>query len=467
MVLKIYNTLARDKQVFTPIEPNKIRLYVCGMTVYDYCHLGHARVLVAFDVITRYLRASGYTVDYVRNITDIDDKIIDRAQRNGEPFQALTERFIAAMHEDEACLGVLPPDQEPRATAHMGDIIAMVQTLVDKGYAYIAANGDVYYAVKKFPRYGSLSGKKPDELLAGARIETGDIKRDHRDFALWKATSQDEAHWNSPWGPGRPGWHIECSAMSRSCLGAHFDIHGGGPDLPFPHHENEIAQSEAANGCQFVNYWMHAGAVRVDGEKMSKSLGNFFTIREILAEYHPEVVRYLLISSQYRSAINYSLETLQTARGALQRLYTALRGIALEEAPGLQALDEKDAFVQRFVAAMDDDFNTPVALSVLFELVRELNLLRADGKDAESRKLARTLKGLGSVLGLLQEDPESFLKSGAADAPGDEAIEALVAEREQAKREKNYARADEIREQLKQQGVLLEDGRGGTQWKRS
>ncbi len=467
MVLKIYNTLSRSKQVFTPIEPNKIRLYVCGMTVYDYCHLGHARVLVAFDVVTRYLRASGYEVDYVRNITDIDDKILERAQSNGESFAALTARFIEAMHEDEARLGVLPPDQEPRATAHMEDIIAMVQTLVDKGYAYVAANGDVYYSVEKFARYGALSGKKPDELLAGARIETGDIKRDHRDFALWKAASEDEVHWNSPWGAGRPGWHIECSAMSRSCLGVHFDIHGGGPDLPFPHHENEIAQSEAANGCQFVNYWMHAGAVRVDGEKMSKSLGNFFTIREILAEYHPEVVRYLLISSQYRSAINYSLETLQIARGALQRLYTSLRGIAPAVSPDLQQLDEKDGFVQRFVAAMDDDFNTPLALSVLFELVRELNLARSEGEEAKGLKLARTLKGLGAVLGLLQHDAEDFLQAGGADALGDDDIEALVAAREQAKREKDYARADDIRSRLKQQGVLLEDSREGTLWKRS
>ncbi len=467
MALKIYNTLARSKQLLQPIEPNKIRLYVCGMTVYDYCHLGHARVLVAFDVVTRYLRARGYEVDYVRNITDVDDKIIDRARSNGEAFFALTARFIAAMHEDEARLGVLPPDQEPRATAHMDDIIAMVQTLVDKGYAYVAANGDVYYSVEKFSRYGALSGKKPDELLAGARIETGDIKRDHRDFALWKAAREDEVHWRSPWGPGRPGWHIECSAMSKSCLGAHFDIHGGGPDLPFPHHENEIAQSEAANGCQFVNYWMHAGAVRVDGEKMSKSLGNFFTIREILTEYHPEVVRYLLISSHYRSAINYSLETLQTARGALQRLYTALRGIDAVEIPGLAALEEENGFTRRFVAAMDDDFNTPLALSVLFELVRELNLARSEGEELKTRDLARTLKGLGAVLGLLQQDPEDFLKAGGSDALGDADIEVLLAQREQAKRDKDYQRADEIRNQLKDQGVLLEDSREGTLWKRS
>ncbi len=467
MALKIYNTLTRSKQIFTPIEPHKIRLYVCGMTVYDYCHLGHARVLVAFDVITRYLRESGYDVDYVRNITDVDDKILDRARSNNEAFAALTSRFIDAMHEDEARLGVLPPDQEPRATAHMAAIIAMVQTLIDKDYAYVAANGDVYYSVEKFAAYGALSGKKPDELLAGARIETGDIKRDHRDFALWKAAAADDVHWDSPWGPGRPGWHIECSAMSRSCLGAHFDIHGGGPDLPFPHHENEIAQSEAANGCTFVNYWMHAGAVRVDGEKMSKSLGNFFTIREILTEYQPEVVRYVLISSHYRSAINYSLETLQTARGALQRLYTSLRGMAAVESPPLTGLDSTNSYVQRFVAAMDDDFNTPVALAVLFDLVRDLNLLRSDARNAEAAELARTLKGLAAVLGLLQQDPETFLKAGGSDELGDDAIEALVAQREQAKRDKDYAQADSIREQLKQQGVLLEDSREGTFWKRS
>jgi cysteinyl-tRNA synthetase len=467
MALTIYNTLSRGKQAFIPIEPNTIRIYVCGMTVYDYCHLGHARVLVAFDVITRYLRAVGYNVEYVRNITDIDDKILDRANTNGEAFNELTERFITAMHEDEARLGVLPPDQEPRATAHMDDIIAMVQTLVDKGYAYQASNGDVYYAIEKFAAYGELSGKNPDELLAGARIDTGEVKRDHRDFALWKAAKEGEVSWASPWGAGRPGWHIECSAMSKSCLGAHFDIHGGGPDLPFPHHENEIAQSEAANGCKFVNYWMHAGAVRVDGEKMSKSLGNFFTIREILAQYHPETVRYVLISSHYRSAINYSRENLQTARGALQRMYTALRGLPASQNVELSQLDGDCAYVSRFRAAMDDDFNTPVALAAMFDLVRDLNLARKDGDDDRAAAMAGVLKSLGGVLGLLREDPEVFLQAGGDDELSDAAIEAQIEEREQAKRDKNYALADSIRQELKDQGIVLEDSREGTLWKRS
>ena len=298
--LRLYNTLTRSKQDFVPIEPGKIRMYVCGMTVYDYCHLGHARVMIAFDVISRYLRAVGFEVSYVRNITDVDDKIIARAAENGEPVDDLTRRFIDYMHEDEARLGVMAPDLEPRATEHMDGIVAMIQTLVDKGSAYPAANGDVYYAVNTFSAYGQLAGKNTDELLAGARVGVDEAKRDPRDFALWKAARTGEVQWDSPWGSGRPGWHIECSAMSRECLGAHFDIHGGGPDLPFPHHENEIAQSEAANGCKFVNYWMHAGPVRVDGEKMSKSLGNFFTIRDILEQYHPETVRYALVSSHYR-----------------------------------------------------------------------------------------------------------------------------------------------------------------------
>jgi cysteinyl-tRNA synthetase len=467
MTLRIYNTLSRSKQVFTPIEPNKIRLYVCGMTVYDYCHLGHARVLVAFDVITRYLRAVGYDVDYVRNITDIDDKILNRAIENGELFSDLTSRFINHMHEDEARLGVLPPDHEPRATAHIDDIIAMVQVLIDKDYAYVADNGDVYYAVSKFVDYGRLSGKDPEQLLAGARIETGELKRDHRDFALWKSVAEDGVYWEAPWGRGRPGWHIECSAMSKSCLGDHFDIHGGGPDLPFPHHENEIAQSEAANACTFVNYWMHAGAVRVDGEKMSKSLGNFFTIRDILAQYHPETVRYVLIGSHYRSAINYSEDNLKTARGALERMYTALRGLGAVPALTLSELDADNDYVCRFRAAMDDDFNTPVALAVIFDLVRALNSARSDGRSDNIESLATLLKSLATVLGLLQEDAEVFLKAGGSDSLGDDAIEALIKQRIQAKLDKDYTLADTIRNQLKDQGVVLEDTRDGTVWKRA
>ena len=467
MTLKIYNTLSRSKQVFTPIEPNKIRLYVCGMTVYDYCHLGHARVLVAFDVITRYLRAVGYEVDYVRNITDIDDKILDRAKENGEIFSDLTTRFINAMHEDEARLGVLPPDHEPRATAHIDDIIAMVQLLIDKDYAYKADNGDIYYAVGKFADYGRLSGKDPEQLLAGARIETGELKRDHRDFALWKSAAGESVSWQAPWGRGRPGWHIECSAMSKSCLGDTFDIHGGGPDLPFPHHENEIAQSEAANGCKFVNYWMHAGAVRVDGEKMSKSLGNFFTIREILAQYHPETVRYVLIGSHYRSAINYSQDNLKTARGALERMYTAIRGLGAIATLSLSELGVENQYVRRFRAAMDDDFNTPVALAVIFELVRDLNTARGEARSDEVETLAVLLQSLAAVLGLLREDPELFLKAGGSSGLADDAIEALIKQRVQAKLDKDYGLADTIRKQLKDDGVVLEDTRDGTVWKRN
>ena len=467
MSLIIYNTLTRRKERFTPIEPNRIRMYVCGMTVYDYCHLGHARVLVAFDVITRYLRAAGYSVEYVRNITDIDDKILQRAAQNDEPFTALTARFIDFMHEDEARLGVLPPDQEPRATEHMQGIIAMIERLVALGYAYLAANGDVYYAVGRFAGYGKLSGKKPDELLAGARVEVGELKRDPRDFALWKAAGEGEAGWPSPWGRGRPGWHIECSAMSLECLGKHFDIHGGGPDLPFPHHENEIAQSEAANGCQFVNVWMHAGAVRVDGEKMSKSLGNFFTIRDILADYHPETVRYVLVNSHYRSAINYSRENLDNARAALDRFYTALRGLPDVPCRALQALDQSDPWVARFGAAMDDDFNTPVALAVLFELVTAMNVARAAGQQGELLRLAVLLKSLGGILGLLQASPDAFLQAGASSALPDTAIEALIEERLQARKRRDFARADAIRTQLSDHGIALEDSREGTTWRRS
>ena len=472
MPLKIYNTLSRSKELFTPIEPDTVRMYVCGMTVYDYCHLGHARILVAFDVITRYLRAIGYRVEYVRNITDIDDKILQRAAQNGEEFSRLTNRFIDFLHADEARLGVLPPDHEPRATAHMEGIIDMVATLVERTYAYVAKNGDVYYSVAKFANYGQLSGKNPDELLAGARIEVDEAKRDPRDFALWKAAGEGEVAWPSPWGAGRPGWHIECSAMSRESLGAHFDIHGGGPDLPFPHHENEIAQSEAANGCKFVNYWMHAGAVRVDGEKMSKSLGNFFTIRDILAEYHPEIVRYLLINSHYRSPINYSRESLRIARGALGRLYTALRGLDGVETRKLMALDGTDPMVKRYREAMEDDFNTPVALAVLFDLVRELNTYRKENEPAMVAQRARVLKSLAGLLGLLQEDPDVFLKSGgvagqSTDTPSDEHIADLIERRQQAKKTGDYGGADAIRDQLKARGIVLEDTRQGTIWKRS
>ncbi|MBP8024747.1 MAG: cysteine--tRNA ligase, partial [Chromatiaceae bacterium] len=369
-MLQIHNSLTRHKADFVPLEPGKVRLYVCGMTVYDLCHLGHARVMVVFDVVYRYLQHLGYEVTYVRNITDIDDKIITRANERGEAFADLTARFIQAMHEDAAALGVLPPSAEPRATAHIAEILAMIQTLIAKGHAYAADNGDVYYAVASFPGYGRLSGKDPAELRAGSRVEPDEAKRDPLDFALWKAAKLGEPAWESPWGPGRPGWHIECSAMSTCCLGNHFDIHGGGADLQFPHHENEIAQSEGATGEPFVNIWMHNGFVRVNEEKMSKSLGNFFTVREILARYRPEEVRYFILTSHYRSPLNYDEEHLEQARGALTRFYTALRGLPIAAPVGGEALRA------RFAAAMDDDFNTPEALAALFDLAREINRAR-------------------------------------------------------------------------------------------
>ena len=461
-MLKIYNTLTREKAEFVPIEPGKIRMYVCGMTVYDYCHIGHARVMVAFDAIVRYLRARGWEVTYVRNVTDIDDKILRRAAENGEPFDALTARFIEHMHEDERALGVLPPDREPHATHHIGDIVDMVKALEDKGYAYPARNGDVYYRVARFADYGRLSNKNVDDLLAGARIEVDEAKEDPRDFALWKAAKPEEVHWASPWGPGRPGWHIECSAMSRCCLGETFDIHGGGPDLVFPHHENEIAQSEAANGAKFVNYWMHAGAVRVDGEKMSKSLGNFFTIRDVLAKYHPEVVRFFLLSSHYRSPINYSEENLIEARGGLERFYNALKNHAAVPALPLAALAGSDFYV-RFCEAMDDDFNSREAIAVLYDLVRDLN---SATDPADAARLAGELRALGGILGVVQSDPHTFLQAGGEGGLGAEAIEALIAERAQAKRDKQFARADQIRDELLAQGVVLEDSRQGTTWRR-
>ena len=484
--MKIYNTLTRKKETFVPLHAGHIRIYVCGMTVYDYCHLGHARVLVAFDAITRYLRARGWHVTYVRNITDIDDKILRRADENQEKFTKLTERFITAMHEDETRLAVAKPDIEPRATEHIDEMIAMIQSLVKKGYAYQGVDkegklGDVFYAVEKFPHYGKLSGKVMEELQAGARVEIDEAKRDPRDFALWKAVqindhtdrhthtlSADNAHvhWPSPWGPGRPGWHIECSAMSTCCLGETFDIHGGGPDLPFPHHENEIAQSEASTGKKYANYWMHAGAVRVNNEKMSKSLGNFFTIREILDQYHPEVVRYLLLASHYRSAINYSEENLQIARGALERFYTALRGLPAVPVLPLNELDPENEYVQRFVDMMDDDFATPEAISILFELARAINTARTRNDEEGVLQHASLLKSLAAVLGLLHADPDAFLQARGAGQLDEAAIEKAIAERVQAKKDKNFSRADQIRNELLAQGVVLEDSRAGTTWRR-
>ncbi|NQY76372.1 MAG: cysteine--tRNA ligase [Halomonas sp.] len=456
--MHIYNTLTRRKEPFKPLVDGKVSMYVCGMTVYDYCHLGHARVMVAFDVITRYLRHRGYDVTYVRNITDIDDKILKRAEENGEPIDALTERMIVAMHEDEARLNVLPPSQEPRATRHIDDIIAMIETLIDKGFAYAAANGDVYYRVRKFTDYGKLNNRQLDDMRSGARVDVDVHKEDPLDFVLWKAAKPGEAHWHSPWGDGRPGWHIECSAMSTCCLGDTFDIHGGGPDLTFPHHENEIAQSEAATGKTYVNTWMHAGAVRVNQEKMSKSLGNFFTIRDVLAEHDPEVVRYLLVASHYRSAINYSVDSLVEARKSLTRLYTALDGVNADE----QAAASDAA--ERFTAAMDDDFNTPIALAALFDLARDLNRAKSD-QPAEAPRLAGELKRLAGVLGLLQQTPQTFLKGAQQQvALSEEEIEAKIAERQAAKGSKDFARADAIRDELAALGIILKDSREGTTW---
>ena len=466
--LQIYNTLTRRKEVFTPIEPGRVRMYVCGMTVYDYCHLGHARVMVAFDVITRYLRHRGYDVTYVRNVTDIDDKILRRADENGESISSLTERMIAAMHEDEARLAVLPPDQEPRATRHIDDILSMIETLIAKGYAYAADNGDVYYRVRRFEGYGKLNNRDLDEMRSGARVEVDEHKEDPLDFVLWKAAKPGEASWPSPWGEGRPGWHIECSAMSRCCLGDTFDIHGGGPDLTFPHHENEIAQSEAANGKPFVNTWMHAGAVRVNHEKMSKSLGNFFTIREVLEHHDAEVVRYLLVASHYRSAINYAPESLLEARKSLERFYNALEGQALEglalEGQSLEDGPVSDRFEARFAAAMDDDFNTPEALSVLFDLARELNRARKESPE-QAPTLAAELRRLGGILGLLQQDPATFLKGGSSGLPlSEEEIQAKIGERAAAKKARDFATADGIRDELAALGIILKDSREGTTW---
>ena len=457
-MLSIYNTLTKSKDVFKPLVDNQVSMYVCGMTVYDFCHIGHARVMVAFDVVTRWLRHRGYDVTYVRNITDIDDKIIKRAQENGEPFEVLVERMIAAMHEDEARLNVLRPDQEPRATGHIAGMHAMIQTLIDKGFAYAADNGDVYYRVGKFVGYGKLSRRKIEDLKIGARIEVDEAKQDPLDFVLWKGAKPGEPSWDSPWGKGRPGWHIECSVMSTCCLGETFDIHGGGPDLVFPHHENEIAQSEAATGKLYANAWMHAGAVRVDGEKMSKSLGNFFTIREVLEKYQPEVVRYLLVSSQYRSPINYSEDSLKEAKGALERFYNALKGLP-DAAPA-----GGEEFVERFGTAMDDDFNSPEACAVLFELAREINRLRESDVQAAAG-LAVRLKELAGVLGVLQLEPEAFLQAGAAGKVDAAQVDALIAARLQARAEKNWGESDRIRDQLTAMGVVLEDGKGGTTWR--
>lgn len=457
MTLNVYNTLTRQKEEFKPLQAGKVGMYVCGMTVYDFCHMGHARVMVSFDVIVRYLRHIGYDVNYIRNITDIDDKIINRAAENGEDFNVLVDRMVDAMNEDFAKLNVLTPNSEPKATDHIQGIIDMVQTLIEKEFAYVGKNGDVYYRVRKFEGYGKLSGKILEELESGARIEVEDAKEDPLDFVLWKAAKPGEPSWTSPWGEGRPGWHIECSAMSTCCLGNNFDIHGGGPDLKFPHHENEIAQSEAATGESYANTWMHAGALRIDGEKMSKSLGNFFTIRDVLKEYDAEVIRFFLASVQYRSEINYSQEGLQDAQTKLDRLYNALKGCDLSV-----ELDETNpevsGFVADFKAAMNDDFNTPKAIAVMFELVTQINKAEGASKDT----LASLLKTFADVLGCLQTDPEDYFKQGV---DVDEAyIQSMIEKRVQAKKDKDYALADQIRVDLDAQGIELQDSREGTTW---
>jgi cysteinyl-tRNA synthetase len=462
-VLKIYNTLAREKQTFTPIEPGKVRMYVCGMTVYDYCHLGHGRVMVVFDMVQRWLRALDFEVTYVRNITDIDDKIIKRAVENGEPISRLTQRFIEAMNEDAAALGVAAPDHEPRATAYVPQMQGLIGQLEQRGLAYRADDGDVNYSVRDFPGYGKLSGKSLDDLRAGERVDVNSGKRDPLDFVLWKAakeTEPDEVKWDSPWGKGRPGWHIECSAMACELLGEQFDLHGGGQDLQFPHHENEIAQSEGAHQHTFVNYWMHNGFVRVDNEKMSKSLGNFFTIREVLKKYDAEVLRFFILRAHYRSPLNYSDTHLDDAKVALTRLYTALKEVRPDAAP----LDRSEAQALRFADAMNDDFNTPIAMSVLFDLANEVNKTR-------SPAAARQLRELAGLLGLLQRDPVEFLHGQAADDRNgltDAVVTSLIDARAAAKRARNFTEADRIRNELSGGGIILEDKPGGiTEWRRA
>ena len=454
-MLRIYNTLARDKQDFVPIHPGEARMYVCGMTVYDYCHIGHGRMMVAFDLLRRWLRASGYRVTYVRNITDIDDKIIKRAVENGETIGALTERNIRYMDEDIGALGVEKPDHEPRATQYVPQMLEMIGRLEANGLAYQAADGDVNFAVRKFPGYGKLSGKSLDDLRAGERVDVGAAKRDPLDFVLWKHAKPDEPKWPSRWGEGRPGWAIECSAMGCALLGESFDIHGGGQDLQFPHHENEIAQSEGANGKPFVRYWVHNGFVQVDDAKMSKSLDNFFTIRDILKVYDPEVVRFFLVRAHYRSAMNFSDAQLNDARAALARLYTSLKDVAA----GAAKIDWSEPHAMRFKAAMDDDFNTAEAVAELFNLANEIGR----GKKA----LATQLKSLGGLLGILQREPQAFLQAGPAAAPADKNIQDKIEARLAARKAKNYAEADRIRKELETAGVILEDGPKGTTWRRA
>ncbi len=458
-MLHIYNTLTRRKELFQPIESGKINMYVCGMTVYDYCHLGHGRIFIVFDVIYRFLKFLGYEVNYVRNITDIDDKIINRANENNESIESLTTRMIEAMEEDERVLGVLPPTSTPKATDYIQNILEMIDALVSQGYGYYAGNGDVYFDTRKFTAYGVMAQQDLDKLRAGSRVDIVEAKHDPLDFVLWKMAKPGEPKWDSPWGPGRPGWHIECSAMSTALLGKHFDIHGGGLDLQFPHHQNEIAQAEAANNCKFVNTWIHVGYVTVDKEKMSKSLGNFFIIRDVLENYSSEVIRYFMITSHYRSPINYSQQNLANAHNALGRFYSALRSLPED------IEYDSDSYEKKYRAAMEDDFNTPVALSVLFDIVREINRLKDEQKIQEAAKLAALLRRLGGTLGLLQSSPDVFLKGMVSSGSIDQ-IEALIEARNQARKEKNWNEADRLRGELQSLGIVIEDGPEGTTWRK-
>ncbi len=458
-MLTIYNNLTNKKEPFTPLNDAKVGMYVCGVTTYDLCHIGHGRTFVAFDMIARYFRFRGYDLTFVRNITDIDDKIINRANENGEDFSALTNRFITAMHEDFSALGMMSPDQEPRATEHIQEIIQIIERLIERDAAYVIESGDVYYRVSQFENYCCLSGQDVEQLRSGVRVNVDEAKQDPLDFALWKSAKPNEPFWDSPWGQGRPGWHIECSAMSMAALGETFDIHGGGSDLQFPHHENEIAQSEAATGKPYAKLWMHTGMVQVDKEKMSKSLNNFFTIRDVLAEYDAESVRYFLISAHYRSQLNYSKDNLVAAKAALSRLYTALRG--LDTTVEITANSD---YRQRFTAAMDDDFNAPEALSVLFDMVKAIN--RAENEDT-ANQIAAEVVALAEPLGLLQQDPEAWLQGGGqSEACDEDRINALIAERTQARADKDWARGDAIRDELTKMGISLEDTPEGTIWRR-
>ena len=461
-MLKIFNTMSRQKEEFKPIHAPDVGMYVCGITVYDLCHIGHGRTFVAFDVVARYLRYLGYNLKYVRNITDIDDKIIKRANENGEDFVALVDRMVAEMHTDFDALNILRPDSEPRATKHIPDIIEIVEQLIERNHAYVASNGDVMFSVESDADYGKLSRQDLDQLQAGARVEvTADVKRNPMDFVLWKMSKPGEPSWSSPWGEGRPGWHIECSAMNCKQLGNHFDIHGGGSDLMFPHHENEIAQSTCAHGGEYVNTWMHSGMVMVDREKMSKSLGNFFTVRDVLKYYDAETIRYFLMSGHYRSQLNYSEENLKQARTSLERLYTALRGTDANAQPA-----GGEAFEARFREAMDDDFNTPEAYSVLFDMAREVNRLKTEDL-AAANGLAAALRQLSAVLGLLEQEPEVFLQTSVQADDGEVAeIEALIKQRNDARKSKDWALADQARDRLNEMGIVLEDGPQGTTWRR-